>query len=55
MTRIDFYQVQGDEQLFACRLIDKVYRAGHQVYVHASDSGQAQKLDEDLWIFRPDS
>jgi DNA polymerase-3 subunit chi len=55
MTRIDFYQVNGDQRLFTCRLIDKVYRRGHHVYIHTMDDAEAAKLDEDLWLFRPDS
>lgn len=55
MTRIDFYQIAGDEQTFTCRLIDQVYRRGHQVYVHAAGESQAKSLDEHLWIFREDS
>lgn len=55
MTRIDFYQVSGDEKVFTCRLIDMVYRRGHQIYVHTSGADQAEALDEHLWTFRPDS
>ena len=55
MTRIDFYQVSGDEMTFACRLIDMVYRKGHRIYVHAALAEQASKLDEHLWTYRPDS
>ena len=55
MTRIDFYQITGDQQAFTCRLIDQVYRRGHQIYVHTASMEQAERLDEDLWSFRPDS
>jgi DNA polymerase-3 subunit chi len=55
MTKIDFYQVNGDEHSFTCRLIDKVYRQGHQIYIHATDASQAQALDEHLWTFRGDA
>lgn len=55
MTRIDFYQISGDETTFTCRLIDKVYRRGHLIYVHTSTEEQAKTLDEQLWVFRPDS
>ena len=55
MTRIDFYQVAGDELSFTCRLIDLVYRRGHKIYVHACDDSQARAVDEHLWTFRPDS
>ena len=55
MTRIDFYQIAGDERTFACRLIDQVFHRGHKIYVHTLDSEQATRLDEHLWVFRPDS
>ncbi len=55
MTRIDFYQIAGDETIFTCRLIDKVYRKGHLIYVHTATEQQANTLDEQLWTYRPDS
>lgn len=55
MTRIDFYQITGDENTFACRLIDKVYRDGHRIYVHTANASQASELDDHLWVFRQDS
>ena len=55
MTRIDFYQISGDDAAFTCRLIDKVYRRGHKIYVHAANEDQASTLDEHLWVYRPDS
>jgi DNA polymerase-3 subunit chi len=55
LTRIDFYQTSGDEHAFACRLIDMVYRKGHQIYVHTSAEEQAKTLNEQLWTFKEDS
>ena len=55
MTRIDFYQISGDEHAFACRLIDLVYRKGHQIYVHTSTEEQAKTLNEQLWTFREET
>lgn len=55
MTRIDFYQTSGDEQAFACRLIDMVYRKGRQIYVHTSTEELARTLNEQLWTFKEDS
>ena len=56
MTRIDFYQIDGEEAplAFACRLIDKIYRQGYSIHVHTSDQDQASMLDDLLWTFRPD-
>lgn len=55
MTRIDFYQSAEDELAFTCRLIHKAYRQGLSIYVHTADAAQAERLDEALWTFRPDS
>lgn len=55
MTRINFYRIRGDETDFACRLVSKVYRRGHQVYVHTAGEAQARQFDDLLWSFRPDS
>lgn len=55
MTRIDFYEVAGDELTYACRIIEKAWRSGMAVYAHAADAGQAARLDEHLWVFRHDS
>lgn len=57
MTRIDFYQIESEEAplAFTCRLIDKIYRLGHQIYVHASSGEEASALDELLWSFREES
>lgn len=56
MTRIDFYQIDSDGAplLFACRLIEKVYRMGLQIYVHTLSEAQSAELDELLWSFRDD-
>lgn len=56
MTRIDFYQIDGDEAplMFTCRLIEKIYRRGHRIYVHTDDVEQARELDDLLWTYRAD-
>jgi DNA polymerase-3 subunit chi len=56
MTRVDFYQIDTSEEplAFTCRLIEKIYRLGHQVYVHASDQDEATRLDDLLWTYRAD-
>ena len=55
MTKIDFYQICNEETTFTCRLIDKVYRRGHQIYVHTIDLEQARALDDHLWVFSEDT
>lgn len=56
MTRIDFYQIDSDEAplLFTCRLIEKAYRQGRQIYIHTISEEQSIELDELLWSFRSD-
>jgi len=60
MTRVDFY-VLGSEtpaeavERTACRIAEKAFRHGHRVYLHVSDDGAAERLDELLWTFRAGS
>ena len=57
MTRIDFYQIQTEEPRlhFTCRLIDTIYRRGHQIYVHLGTTDECQSLDKLLWEFKEES
>lgn len=64
--RIDFYllpervvaiatglSIDGvDKIATACRLIEKAYQAGHQVYVHTDSVELAKQADTALWTFR---
>lgn len=54
MTRVDFYQIDTEElaNVFCCRLINKAFRQGHQVYVHTKEKDQAKEMDNLLWSFR---
>jgi DNA polymerase-3 subunit chi len=56
MTKVDFYILATDsvEQRyqFACRLIEKAFKKGHDVYIHSDDEQQANLLDQLLWSFR---
>lgn len=58
-TRVDFYilSTTSDEErlLYACRLIEKVFHKGEQIYVHTNDQAQANKMDQLLWSFRDTS
>ena len=53
MTQIDFYILPDDNSLdaltYACRLIEKVYRLGHDMYIHCGDEATCQYLDNLLW------
>ncbi|GAB4299253.1 MAG: DNA polymerase III subunit chi [Methylophaga sp.] len=59
MTRISFYVLKSIEpeqrQAFACRLAEKIYHQGQQVYIHTGNAAQSAALDEALWAIRPDS
>lgn len=59
MTRIDFYLLaQGEEPQrleLACRLTEKAWRHGFQVWIQAADAAMSARLDKLLWSFREDS
>ncbi|KTD50218.1 DNA polymerase III subunit chi [Legionella quinlivanii] len=58
-VRVDFYLLgSSDKQTalqFACRLLEKAYLRGHQVFVFCNDRQEAESLDELLWTFKDDS
>lgn len=58
MTRVDFYILPEDNRLspllYAARLVEKAFRRGHQIYIHAADEEQSRLLSESLWQ-RPES
>ena len=57
--QIDFYVLQeqslGGRFKLACRIVEKVYRLGHQVYVRTDNSDDANILDDLLWTFSQNS
>lgn len=59
MTKVDFYvlpdQAIQQRYAFACRLIEKAYRMGNNIFVHGSSPQQLQRLDDMLWSHRPAS
>jgi len=59
MTQVDFY-ILNDSQpgalpLFTCRLAEKAYRQGHQVFIHTDSVQQLRHLDDLLWTYRDGS
>ncbi len=66
---VDFYLLQdkagsdgtsptttnNTKALFACRLIEKAYLLGHQMFVHCNNQQDAETLDELLWTFKEGS
>ncbi|MHB1951142.1 MAG: DNA polymerase III subunit chi [Acidiferrobacteraceae bacterium] len=58
MTRIDFYLLEQESQdmaRFACRLVDKAFRLGHEVYVLTENSDAARTMDDLLWTYQAGS
>ena len=59
MTKVDFYILPDSSEvareLLACRLAEKAWRLGHRIYLHTQDAPQHQRLEEQLWHFRPDA
>jgi DNA polymerase-3 subunit chi len=59
MTQVDFYLLQlptvQDRLLFACRLANKAFAQGKQIYLHTDNEVQSGELDQLLWTFRPSS
>ena len=56
---VDFYLLQDNtlaaKKLIACRLLEKAYLRGNQVFVYCNDKEDAESLDELLWTFKEDS
>ncbi|MCW8972827.1 MAG: DNA polymerase III subunit chi [Gammaproteobacteria bacterium] len=59
MTQVDFYILDDPaadaRQRFACRLAEKAWQQGHQVYIHTGDPVLSARLDDLLWTFRQGS
>ena len=59
MTQVDFYLVgdsnQDGRDRITCRLIDKAFKMGRQVYVYVDNEAEAKQLDQTLWTFSPGS
>ncbi|HET8808545.1 MAG TPA: DNA polymerase III subunit chi [Methylophaga sp.] len=59
MTRVSFYILKSQDihsrQQIACRLAEKAWREGHQVFIYTENAQQSAAMDEALWAFRPES
>ncbi len=59
MTKVDFYVLSETTSearwLFACKLTEKVQKMGMRVLLAVDSEIEAQKLDELLWTFKPES
>ena len=59
MTKADFYVLptatNRERCIFACQLVEKIYRSGLFCYVLTDSDAQNQTIDQLLWTFRPNS
>jgi len=59
MTEVDFYILKDKApqagMQFACRLAEKIFKDGHQVYIKTTSGQQLKQLDDLLWTFRQGS
>jgi DNA polymerase-3 subunit chi len=59
MTRISFYILnakgEAERQAFACRLVEKIYHQGQQIYIHTHNAAHSKAVDEALWTYRAES
>jgi len=56
MSQVDFYLLNSPEEhhrdSFICRLVEKIYRQRHSVFIHCKDRQETHRLDELLWTFQ---
>ena len=59
MTEVDFYVLKDAApqagMQFTCRLAEKIFKDGHQVYINTTSEQQLRQLDDLLWSFRQGS
>lgn len=53
MTQVDFHVNVADVALYGCRLVRKVWQAGHRVVVYCDDTRRLARFDQALWTFAP--
>jgi DNA polymerase-3 subunit chi len=56
MAQVDFYLLNSasnehERDHFICRLVEKIHRQRHTIYIHCKDRQESHKLDELLWTF----
>ena len=55
MTQVDFYILKDSspqaQAMLTCRLSEKAFRKGHQVFINTASSEQRKQLDDMLWTF----
>lgn len=54
-ARVDFYLLKNDtadaRMMFGCRITQKAWSAGHQIFIQVNDERQASAMDSMLWSF----
>lgn len=56
MTEIRFYHLQRKSVEQAVpELVERAYAKGHRIVVRLADAGSVDRLNDALWIYRPDS
>jgi DNA polymerase-3 subunit chi len=59
MTQVDFYILKDSQPaaqaLLTCRLSEKAFKQGHQVFINTASGQQLKQLDDMLWTFRDGS
>ena len=59
MTRVDFYVLSTsaphDRRVLACKLTEKAWRQGMNVYIHTGSDTETGIVDKLLWTFRQGS
>lgn len=58
MTKIDFYLLDNnsqDKSGFACRLAQKAFKQGYQIYIYTDEQSLVNKMDNLLWTFQQGS
>lgn len=53
--RVDFYLLKSPtisaSYDFICKLVEKVYKQNHRLYIHVVDQSQAKLIHDALWAF----
>lgn len=54
MTKVDFYILSKAQNRlgFVSRLAEQMYRQGHQLHIHTTDSAMSSQIDNLLWSYR---
>jgi DNA polymerase-3 subunit chi len=59
MTKVDFYILNAsnvnNRLAFVCRLVEKIYKKGHQILIHTDSARQSEEMDDLLWTWRQGS